>query len=182
MGSWHSSRPWPVLPPSPFGLPRTSRDGALILRLPRPSRRAAFGRAPQDEADRRTRLLSDEVDAWDGRFCCKQQRIYKAPLMQTPDAFGRRAQFQLWIFSYHIFARLPNRTLSRVMSARSHFSPLPCGTRRRSDVHELSISPSKQPPRVATVTSTTASGRHVILDLVCPPFTSCPARRRRSGR
>src|ERR1700704_752464 len=39
MGSWHSSRPWPVLPPSPFGLRRTSRDGALILRLPRPSRR-----------------------------------------------------------------------------------------------------------------------------------------------
>src|SRR5712675_1528762 len=118
MGSWHSSRPWPVLPPSPFGLRRTSRDGALILRLPRPSRRAAFGRAPQDEADRRTRLLSDEVDAWDGRFCCKQQRIYKAPLMQTPDAFGRRAQFQLWIFSYHIFAKLPNRTLSRVLSVR----------------------------------------------------------------
>jgi hypothetical protein len=26
----------------------------------------------------------------------------------------RRAQFQLWIFSYHIFARLPKRTLSRV--------------------------------------------------------------------
>src|SRR5712672_2700207 len=117
MGDRHRSRPWPVLPPSPFGLRRTSRDGALILRLPRPSRRAAFGRAPQDEADRRTRLLSDEVDPWDGRFCCKQQRIYKAPLMQTPDAFGRRAQFQLWIFSYTVRRRSSKKLLSRLMIA-----------------------------------------------------------------
>src|ERR1700730_7195689 len=62
MGRWHRSRPWPVLSPSPFGLRRTSRDGAA-------------------------RLLRTRMSVWDGRFCCKQQRIYKAPLMQTPDAF-----------------------------------------------------------------------------------------------
>jgi hypothetical protein len=31
MGGWHLSRPRPVLPPSPFGLRRTSRDGASRL-------------------------------------------------------------------------------------------------------------------------------------------------------
>ena len=52
MGRLHCSRPWPVL-----------RDGALILRLPHPSRRAAFGRAPQDEGDRRARLLGTRMRA-----------------------------------------------------------------------------------------------------------------------
>ena len=115
------------------------RDGALILRLPHPSRRAATqvgfsrlahyckpisgkpeigGRAPQDEADRRTRLPQDEDERVGWPVCCKQQRIYKAPLMQTPDAFRRRAQFQLWIFSYHIFAHSPKKSLSRVLLVR----------------------------------------------------------------
>src|SRR5712672_1775625 len=76
MGRLPRSRPWPIL-----------RDGALILRLPHPSRRAAFGRAPQDEADRRTRLPQHEDERVGWPVCCKQQRIYKAPLMQTPDAF-----------------------------------------------------------------------------------------------
>src|SRR5467141_3753266 len=31
MGRLQHSRPWPVLPPSPFGLRRTSRDGAARL-------------------------------------------------------------------------------------------------------------------------------------------------------
>src|SRR3979411_2202647 len=92
MGGWHRSRPWPVLPPSPFGLRRTSRDGAA-------------------------RLLRTRLSAWDGRFCCKQQRIYKAHLMQTPDAFDRRAQFQLWIFSYTILLRSSKKLLSRLMIA-----------------------------------------------------------------
>src|SRR5712671_1539514 len=87
------------------GEARVSNHGRLAPLSPaaRPSRRAAFGRAPQDE-----------VEGLDGRFCCKQQRIYKAPLMQTPDAFGRRAQFQLWIFSYTILLRPSKKLLSRV--------------------------------------------------------------------
>ena len=98
-----------------------SKDGprARAVQVAHGSRRA-LTRAPQDEADRRTRLLSDEVDAWDGRFCCKQQRIYKAPLMQTPDAFGRRAQFQLWIFSYTVLAWPSKKRLSRVFMQSMH--------------------------------------------------------------
>src|SRR5258705_11730979 len=61
------------------------------------------------------RLLRTRPRAWDGRFCCKQQRIYKAPLMQTPDAFERRAQFELWIFSYTIGRRPSEKVLSRLM-------------------------------------------------------------------
>jgi hypothetical protein len=69
-GSWHSC-PRPVLPPSPFGLRRTSRDGALILRLPHPSRRGGGGGAPQDEADRRTRLLRTRLSVSMAGFVVK---------------------------------------------------------------------------------------------------------------
>jgi hypothetical protein len=37
--------------------------------------------------------------------------------MQTPDAFERRAQFQLWIFSYTIRPRSSKKWLSRLMIA-----------------------------------------------------------------
>jgi len=36
-------------------------------------------------------------------------------LMRKPDAFGRRAQFQLWIFSYIVLARPSKKRVSRVM-------------------------------------------------------------------
>jgi hypothetical protein len=38
--------------------------------------------------------------------------------MQTPDALRRRAQFQLWIFSYTVLARPSKNRLSRVMIGR----------------------------------------------------------------
>src|SRR5882757_3208992 len=96
------------------------RDGALILRLPHPSRRAATqvgfsrlahyckpisgkpeigGRAPQDEADRRTRLLRTRMSVWDGRFVVNNNESTRPLSCKRPTLFGRRAQFQLWIFS-----------------------------------------------------------------------------------
>src|ERR1700704_1369265 len=79
--------------------------GTTLSPVARPSRRRC---APlQDE---------DERVGWP--VCCKQQRIYKAPLMQTPDTFGRRAQFQLWIFSWHILAHSPKKYVSRVLLLR----------------------------------------------------------------
>jgi len=45
--------------------------------------------------------------------------------MKKPDAFGRRAQFQLWIFSYTIFGRLAKNKLSRLMIA-CVAAQLPC--------------------------------------------------------
>src|SRR5258705_8579157 len=78
--------------------------------------------------DGAARLLRTRPRAWDGRFRCKQQRIYKAPLMQTPDAFERRAQFQLWIFSYTIRPRPSKKLLSRLMMRG--VAPRPCATLR----------------------------------------------------
>src|SRR4051812_46335490 len=42
------------------------------------------------------------------------------PLMQTPDACGRRAQFQLWIFSYTVLTRPSKKRLSRVFIQSMH--------------------------------------------------------------
>src|SRR5258705_4020649 len=128
-GNLHRSRPWPVL-----------RDGASRLLRTRPSvgycRPHGEERAPARVSNHgRLAQLSPlgpsfetalrassktRMSAWDGRFCCKQQRIYKAPLMQTPDAFGRRAQFQLWIFSYTVLAWPSKKRLSRVFMQSMH--------------------------------------------------------------
>ena len=61
MGRLRRLRPWPVLPPSPFGLRRTSRDGAIILRLPilrdaRPSAALLRMRQIEGRASSATRL------------------------------------------------------------------------------------------------------------------------------
>src|ERR1700730_7803939 len=97
MGRWHRSRPWPVLSPSPFGLRRTSRDGAA-------------------------RLLRTRMSVWDGRFCCKQQRIYKAPLMQTPDAFrppGAIPTVDFLLAHFRAFAkRVPVKSLVAAWTLR----------------------------------------------------------------
>src|SRR4030088_2774078 len=44
-------------------------------------------RATADKSRRRCAPPQDEDERVGWPVCCKQQRIYKAPLMQTPDAF-----------------------------------------------------------------------------------------------
>jgi hypothetical protein len=34
---------------------------------------------------------------------------------EKADTFDRRAQFRLWIFSYHVFAHSPKKCLSRIL-------------------------------------------------------------------
>ena len=111
--------PWAACTALPRPILRDARPSAALLRM----------RQPRDEAE-----------GVDGRFCCKQQRIYKArarasarrpgfrcapsglrragarhvALMQTPDALRRRAQFQLWIFSYTVLARPSKKWVSRI--------------------------------------------------------------------
>src|SRR3977135_177787 len=101
MGSWHRSRPWPVLPPSPFGLRRTSRDGASrivgtrMAGFPANNRESAGphvssgpGGQPVARMERseiredgpgfrcaRSGLRS-HIAPPQGRIPCKQQRIY----------------------------------------------------------------------------------------------------------
>jgi hypothetical protein len=43
-------------------------------------------------------------------------------LMETPDAGGRRAQFQLWIFSYHVFRNFASEKVRNAV--KSHHDAL----------------------------------------------------------
>ena len=101
MGTGHRSHPWPVLPPSPFGLRRTSRDGASrivgtrMAGFPANNRESAgphvssgTGSQPVARMERSEIRengpgfrcapsgLRSHIAPPQGRIPCKQQRIY----------------------------------------------------------------------------------------------------------
>jgi len=51
--------------------------------------------------------------------------------MQTPDAFGRRAQLQLWIFSYTVLRARSKKWVSRLKIGRGTIAPNSYHARRR---------------------------------------------------
>jgi hypothetical protein len=58
---------------------------------------------------------------WRGRASAVSPNERAAPeaaLLAFMRRGGRQAQFQLWIFSYHVFAKSANATLSRLLLAR----------------------------------------------------------------
>jgi hypothetical protein len=51
--------------------------------------------------------------------------------MQTPDALRRRAQFQLWIFSYTLLRARSKKWVSRIKIGRGAIAPNEHHARRR---------------------------------------------------
>jgi hypothetical protein len=68
--------------------------------------------------------------------------------MKKPDVSDRRAQFQLWIFSYHIFSHSPKKCLSRVLLGGSSRRGARCQRVTRMEPSGLAFGKPKDRLRV----------------------------------